>query len=154
MLQKSYVFLRRSNLKNMFVLFGNYGFTTLVSLIFGGKCRRVEYAPAWCAENEKSAEKMNSALLLKIVWHSLFFPSIGGCGAAKFKPLRYGAIEGKNKWCKFSAWHWYEKLLFWKQGKWCVPRGLRTSLLVSLKKDKYLALFALAIRETGQLAGR
>ena len=28
------------------------------SLIFGGKCRRVEYAPARCAENKKMAGKL------------------------------------------------------------------------------------------------
>ncbi len=34
----------------MFVLFG-------LSFIFGGKCRRVEYAPTRCAENKKGRKR-------------------------------------------------------------------------------------------------
>ena len=49
-------------------------------------------------------------------------------------PLRYGPIEEKINDAAFSAWHWYEKLLFWKQGKWCVPRGMETSFKGILEK--------------------
>ena len=47
---------------------------------------------------EKMAGKMWQFLTL-----SPDFPSIGGCGAAKFKPLRYGPIDGKFNDAAFSA---------------------------------------------------
>ena len=44
----------------------------------------------------RKAEKMNSALLLKIVWHSPFFP-IGGWDRRRSVVCRYGPIGGDRR---------------------------------------------------------
>ena len=72
-------------------------------------------------------------------WHFLLF-SAGSAGSWNVSRRDVPKIRKIND-AAFSAWHWNEKLLFWRQGKWCVPRGLRTSLTESLKRDRFSPCF-------------